>query len=201
MRFLLLLLTCLLPLAVVAQTPFVEQIASYRTTYKKDILASSGGPIKLESDLTYLQFYAPDSTYRVEATVQLTPKAEPFEMPTYNGATRTHVAYATLSFVLHGKPQQLTIYRNLNLIRRPEYRDHLFLPFKDATSGEATYGGGRYLDFRTGDIKNGKLIVDFNKAYNPYCAYSEGYPCPIPPASNKLPVAVEAGEKAYGKTH
>ncbi|SFD35929.1 DUF1684 domain-containing protein [Spirosoma endophyticum] len=201
MRFLLFLSTYLLAIAVFGQTSFTEQLARHRDTYKKDLLASGGGPIKLEEDLTYVQFYAPNSTYRVEATVELTPRAEPFEMPTYSGATRTHVSYAVLSFVLRGKPQKLTLYRNLNLIRRPEYRDYLFLPFKDATSGEASYGGGRYMDLRIGDIKNGTLTLDFNKAYNPYCAYSEGYPCPIPPKTNTLSVAVEAGEKAYGKTH
>jgi len=201
MRFLLLLTTSFVTIAAAAQTPFAEQIADYRTTYKKDILASSGGPLKVKEDLAYLQFFAPDSAYRVEATVQRTPKAEPFEMPTYSGATRPHVAYAVLTFQLNGKPQQLTIYKNLNLALRPEYRDYLFLPFKDATSGETTYGGGRYLDFRTGDIKNDRLTLDFNKAYNPYCAYSEGYPCPIPPKINTLTVAVEAGEKIYGKSH
>lgn len=197
----LLLFTTLLATAAFAQTPFADQLAKHRETYKKDLLSSAGGPVKAEEDLSYVQFYAPDSTYRVTATVQLTPKAEPFEMPTYNGKTRPHVAYALLSFVLNGKPQQLTLYRNLNVIRMPEFRDYLFLPFKDATSGTATYGGGRYIDLRTGEIKDGHLTIDFNKAYNPYCAYQEGYPCPIPPKNNVLSIPVEAGEKAYGKEH
>lgn len=201
MRFFLLLLTSLLTTAAVAQTPFNEQLAKHRETYKKDLLATSGGPISEEGDLAYVQFYAPDSTYRVTATVERIPNAEPFEMPTYNGKTRSHVAYALLTFNLNGKPQKLTLYRNLNVIRMPEYRDYLFLPFKDASSGKETYGGGRYLDLRTGEIQNGHVILDFNKAYNPYCAFKEGYPCPIPPKTNVLTVAVEAGEKAYGKGH
>ena len=201
MRFLLCLSISLLTTTAFAQTSFADQLAKHRETYKKDLLASAGGPIKAEEDLTYVQFYAPDSTYRVTATVELTPKAEPFEMPTYNGKTRTHVSYAILSFALKGKKQQLTLYRNLNVIRLPEYRDYLFLPFKDATSVKETYGGGRYMDLRKGDIHDGHVILDFNKAYNPYCAYQEGYPCPIPPKHNLLSVAVEAGEKAYGKSH
>ncbi|MFD2936778.1 DUF1684 domain-containing protein [Spirosoma flavum] len=201
MRFLLLLVTGFLTTAAIAQTPFADQLAKHRETYKKDLLASAGGPVKEEGDLSYVQFYAPDSTYRVTATVQLTPKAEPFEMPTYNGKTRPHVSYALLSFMLNGKPQQLTLYRNLNVIRLPEYRDYLFLPFKDATSGKETYGGGRYLDLRTGEIQNGHVTLDFNKAYNPYCAYEEGYPCPIPPKNNVLSAPVHVGEKAYGKAH
>jgi uncharacterized protein (DUF1684 family) len=200
-RFLLLLLTGFLSTEVVAQTQFPEEIAKHRETYKNDFLASKGSPLKSKEDISYLRFYEPDSTYRIVATVQLTPKAEPFEMPTYNGMTRPHVEYGVVSFVLNGKPQKLTLYRNLNLIRMPEYRDYLFLPFKDATSGLATYGGGRYLDFRMSDIKNGQLTIDFNKAYNPYCAFSEGYPCPIPPKNNVLSVSIEAGEKTYGKAH
>lgn len=200
-RFLLCLYISLLTATAFAQTSFADQLAKHRETYKKDLLASAGGPVKAEEDLAYVQFYAPDSTYRVMATVELTPKAEPFEMPTYNGKTRTHVSYAMLSFVLKGKKQQLTLYRNLNVIRLPEYRDYLFLPFKDATSAKETYGGGRYMDLRKGDIQDGHVTLDFNKAYNPYCAYQEGYPCPIPPKHNMLSIAVEAGEKAYGKSH
>lgn len=200
-RLLLCLCVSLFSTKSFAQTVFADQLAKHRETYKKDLLASAGGPIKAEEDLTYVQFYAPDSTYRVTATVELTPKAEPFEMPTYNGKTRTHVSYATLSFVLNGKKQQLTLYRNLNMIRLPEYRDYLFLPFKDATSAKETYGGGRYMDLRKGDIQDGHVTLDFNKAYNPYCAYQEGYPCPIPPKHNVLSVAVEAGEKVYQKAH
>lgn len=186
--------------ATFAQTPFAEQIASHRESYKKDLLTTSGGPLSAD-EVKEVQFYAPDSTYRITATVELTPDAQPFQMPTYSGKTKTHVAYALVSCVLNGKPQQLTLYRNLNLMRLPEYRDYLFIPFKDATSGGETYGGGRYLDVRTGDIRDGHLSLDFNKAYNPYCAYREGYACPIPPPNNILLVPVEAGEKAFGKVH
>jgi uncharacterized protein (DUF1684 family) len=78
----------------------------------------------------------------------------------------------------------------------PQYKDYLYLPFKDFTNGESTYGGGRYLDFKMSDIQeNQTIIIDFNKAYNPYCAYSDGYSCPIPPSENHLQVFIEAGEK------
>ena len=122
-------------------------------------------------------------------------------MPTYSGKTSPYVSYGVLSFTLNGQPQQLTVFRSLRLASNPKYRDYLFLPFKDATSGETTYGGGRYLDFRLGDIHDCQLLLDFNKAYNPYCAYSDGYSCPIPPAGNRLTVAINAGEMNYGKAH
>ncbi len=79
------------------------------------------------------------------------------------------------------------------------YKDHLFLPFTDLTSGEESYGGGRYIDLETTGIINNRLVIDFNKAYNPYCTYSDGYNCPIPPRENDLPVAIRAGEKAFAK--
>lgn len=195
------LLACIVATSAGAQTPFDRQLDDFREAHKKELLASSNAPLKSEEDLSYLRFYAPDSSYRVVARVERLTGVEPFEMPTYNGQTRPHVAYARLLFVLHGKPLTLTVYRNLNVIRQPAYRDYLFLPFKDATSGQETYGGGRYIDLRIADVRNNELLLDFNKAYNPYCAYHEGYPCPIPPEANELPVAVEVGEKAYGKGH
>jgi uncharacterized protein (DUF1684 family) len=73
------------------------------------------------------------------------------------------------------------------------------VPFGDATSGFESYGGGRYLDFTISDIKNNFLPIDFNKAYNPYCAYTAGYSCPIPPKENLLNASISAGEKNYGK--
>ena len=76
---------------------------------------------------------------------------------------------------------------------------YLFVPLGDATSGFESYGGGRYMVFFIPDIKNNKVVLDFNKAYNPYCAYTTGYNCPIPPIENLLKVAITAGEKNYGK--
>jgi uncharacterized protein (DUF1684 family) len=84
-------------------------------------------------------------------------------------------------------------------MKQEKLREYLFVPFGDATSGFESYGGGRYIEFYISDIKNNKVIIDFNKAYNPYCAYTTGYNCPIPPAENLLTVAIPAGEKNYGK--
>ncbi|WP_439414853.1 DUF1684 domain-containing protein [Larkinella sp. GY13] len=171
---------------------------AHRENYKAEFLKAPKSPLKKE-DLKNLRFYDPDSTYRVEATVQRTPQAEPFELPTYDGQKKSYVPYAVLTFRIQGKSHHLTVYRSLQLARLPQYRDYLFLPFKDATNGQKTYGGGRYMDLRMGDIKDGKVVIDFNKAYNPSCAYSDGYACPIPPKDNHLAVAVEAGEKTYKK--
>lgn len=183
-----------------SQTSYSRQMAAHREEYKADFLKSPKSPLKKE-DLKNLHFFEPDSTYRVEATVQRTPNAEPFELPTYDGQKKTYVQYAILNFQLKGKPYRLTLYRSLQLARLPQYRDYLFLPFKDATNGNETYGGGRYLDLRLGDIKDGKIQIDFNKAYNPYCAYSDGYACPIPPTENHLTTTIKAGEMNYRQAH
>lgn len=94
---------------------------------------------------------------------------------------------------------QLTVYRSIALSKLPSTSDYLFLPFTDETNGAATYAGGRYIDLRLADFKGNRVIIDFNKAYNPYCAFSAGYACPKPPDENRLQTAVEAGEKLFAK--
>ena len=97
----------------------------------------------------------------------------------------------TLHFTLNGTDEQLTVFQNIDLSRLEDYRNYLFVPFTDLTNGEQTYGGGRYLDLEgpLGDT----VELDFNRAYNPYCAYGGRYSCPIPPQENHLEVSVEAG--------
>jgi uncharacterized protein (DUF1684 family) len=93
----------------------------------------------------------------------------------------------------------LSVYRNTRLAKIPAYADYLFLPFTDETNGRETYGGGRYIDLREADFKNGSITIDFNKAYNPYCAFAGGYSCPKPPDENQLAIAIPAGEKKFAK--
>ncbi|WP_234997888.1 DUF1684 domain-containing protein [Mucilaginibacter sp. OK098] len=120
-----------------------------------------------------------------------------FIMPVFSGTGQQYVRYATLSFTLKGKPMQLSLYKSVSLSKLPQYSDYLFLPFADETNGVSTYAGGRYIDLSTGDLKGNTLVIDFNKAYNPYCAFGGGYSCPKPPDENKLQVAIEAGEKTF----
>ncbi|MEZ0487058.1 DUF1684 domain-containing protein [Fibrella aquatica] len=197
-----LLFFSMLSLTAGAQTPFDQQIAAHREHYKAEFLSTKNSPLQSQKAVSLLRFYPADSAYRVTATVQRLSGSAPIDLPT-SMASRTapEAPYATLSFTLNGKPCQLTVYKSLNLANNPLYRDYLFLPFTDATSGKETYGGGRYIDLRTGQIEDGKLVLDFNKAYNPYCAYKSGYACPIPPAANRLPIAVKAGELTYGGTY
>src|SRR5690606_27284891 len=91
----------------------------------------------------------------------------------------------------------LPVYENVSLFQNAIQSSYLFLPFLDNTSGESTYESGRYIDIRRQDFVHGKVTIDFNKAYNPYCAYSSGYRCPQPPKENFLDIAIEAGERKY----
>ena len=144
-----------------------------------------------------VHFYDPDSAFRVRANVELLHGERSFRMPTSDGTSKEYVRYAKVRFSVRGEPGELTLYRSLDLFSSPLYRDHLFLPFTDPTNGNETYGGGRYIDLSVADIRNGTIVIDFNNAYNPYCAYSGGYRCPVPPAENDLAITIPAGEKKY----
>lgn len=156
-------------------------------------------PLKSEDRELFsaLEFFPVDTIYIVAAEFVRTPGEIPFYMPTTTERLPEYVKFGELHFMLKGKDLKLNIYQNKELILQPEYKDYLFLPFTDLTNGVSTYGGGRYIDLR---IPEGKLIeIDFNKAYNPYCAYNEKYSCPIPPAENDLYIEIKAGVKDYKK--
>lgn len=115
-------------------------------------------------------------------------------MKTTSSRTPMYVKYGEISFEIDGKKLKLDVFQNLDLIKmNPKYKNSLFLPFTDLTSGVTSYGGGRYLDLEI--PKKRKFTLDFNKAYNPYCAYAPGYSCPLTPKQNDLEVEVLAGVK------
>lgn len=152
----------------------------------------------MESDLKIfkgLDFYPVDAEFIVEARFVKSEKEKPFEMKTTGDRRPMYVKFGELHFELGGKSHKLNVYRNIELTKKEEYRDHLFLPFSDETSGNETYIGGRYIDLRI--PKSDTLIIDFNRAYNPYCAYNYKYSCPIVPLENDLKVAVKAGVKKF----
>jgi uncharacterized protein (DUF1684 family) len=182
-----------------AQT-YNDDILAHREKYKQDFLTEERSPLK-KDEIQYLRFYDPDENYKVKSTFVKTENAVPFDMATMNGKTKKYVEYGTLTFVLDDKLNQLRVYQSIALLENPEYKEYLFLPFTDETNGDETYIGGRYLDLKTGDIKDGLFTLDFNKAYNPYCAFSDGYSCPKPPKENELKLKVLAGEKNFGKKH
>ena len=178
-----------------AQT-YADSISALRRTKIERFTKDTSGPLT-GADVQHLHHYEPDSTYRVVAAVELLHNEQPFRMPTSDGTSKTYVRYAKARFAVHGEPAELTLYRSMDLFVNPAYRNHLFLPFTDATNGGETYGGGPDLDLSAADIQEGRVVIDFNLAYNPYCAYSSGYRCPVPPAENNLEIPIRAGEKKY----
>ncbi len=196
MRIFLLSFLLLFSFSATAQKSYAKTIKKHRKAYKKDFMSNDHSPL-LKKDLKSLHFYKAKENYRVTADFELTPDAEEFAMATVSGVNQAYIKHGTATFVIEGQTLQLAIYKSLRLAKMPQYRDHLFMPFNDETNGNETYGGGRYLDLKMGDIKDGKVVLDFNKVYNPYCAYSDGYSCPIPPAENRLNAAIEAGELQF----
>ena len=175
---------------------YQTKIAAHREAYKQDFVKEGHSPLK-ENDLKDLHFFDPDSLYRVMAKVEVLKHEKVFKMPTVDGSSQEYYRYAKINFTINGQVIQMTLFKSTALAVNPKYKDYLFLPFTDETNNKDTYGGGRYIDLNLSEIKNGMLEVDFNKAYNPYCAYSDGYRCPVPPEENDLSIAIKAGEKKY----
>lgn len=176
---------------------YQQQVAADRK--KKDIEFKKGEkspvPEKERRKFKGLHYFPVDSTYQVEATFVRDSLQAPFKMKTTTSRLPEYVKYGELHFNLQDKTLVITVFQNLELVKKPEYKDYLFIPFTDETNGVDSYGGGRYIDFRI--PATDKVILDFNLAYNPYCAYSPAYSCPIPPAENQLHLQIPAGEKSY----
>jgi uncharacterized protein len=139
------------------------------------------------------KFFPLRSKYAIVAKLERTPNDPAFEMPTSSGITKTFVRYGIATFTLNGVECKLNVYQNLKLAATEEYKNHLFLPFTDLSTGGASYGGGRYIDLCIPD--GDSICINFNTAYNPNCAYSGGWNCPIVPRENHLRVKVKAGVK------
>lgn len=160
---------------------------------------ASKSPLKDKDRKTFkgLDFFKFDSTYVITSSFKRTPSENVFKMKTNTDRTPEYVKFGEINFDLKGENYTLNIYQNLELIEAIGYENYLFLPFLDETNGLETYGGGRYIDTR---IPEGdSLIIDFNQAYNPYCAYNEKYSCPIVPRENYLKTRIEAGVKVFKK--
>lgn len=145
------------------------------------------------------RYYDFDPAYVVKAGFQRIANGDTVIMKTSADTEKQYIKYAQLHFNIGHAHCHLYVYQSLALRETEEYKNYLFIPFKDLTSGKETYGGGRYLDVLIPE--GNELVLNFNKAYNPYCAYTDGYFCPVPPAENTLNVAIHAGAKAPAEIH
>lgn len=175
---------------------YEQEIEHYRSELKAQLANNTHGPLRAEN-LDYISYFPANKDYLVKADVELLIGERSFRMPTYDGTSNEYKRYALVHFNLLGERHTLTLYQSVALFQNPKYKDYLFLPFLDKSNGQQTYSGGRYLELDASLIQSGRIVIDFNKAYNPYCAYSSGYRCPQPPAENTLMTSILAGEKEY----
>jgi uncharacterized protein len=190
-----LLLACLFSMLVgFSQTSYKDSINSFIKNYVNTHEVVKG------DDRKQLSFFDVDESYRVVARFERTQNNQWFQMPTSGKMKQVYRVYGILSFTITNTLVKMKLYQSQGLMGSEAYKNYLFLPFTDATTGVETYESGRYIDLQTTDIKNNEVVIDFNKSYNPYCAYVSGvYNCPIPPRENHLVVAIKAGEKTYRK--
>jgi len=178
---------------------------SQKKTYKDslqefiDDYVKTHGVVK-DDDKKSLQFYPINESFRFNCRFERIENSPWFMMETSGLVKKSHRIYGKVHFTLNDTAVTLCVYQSQDLMKVNQLKDYLFIPFMDATTGEETYESGRYFDFSIKEIKGNTLTVDFNKAYNPYCAYITGYNCPVPPAENRISVAILAGEKKYLKS-
>ncbi len=176
---------------------FIEEIKMHQFEQNMYFKTKGKSPLTDSERKKFIQhdFFKIDLKYRVEAILKRTPNTSYFNMKTTTNRLSEERIFGTVSFILNGKKHILNVYQGKQLITKKGFEDYLFLPFLDDTNSETTYSGGRYLDLR---IPNGnKIIIDFNKAYNPYCLYNKKYSCPIVPSENYIASKVMAGVKNY----
>lgn len=151
--------------------------------------ASSPIPAGQRAAFGGLRYFRPDAAYRVTARLTRAAALASLPLALTGGAADAYVRWGTAEFELGGQPQKLT------LLQKQGETKELFVPFTDPTNGQQTYGGGRYLDLPVPPPEAGEIVLDFNAAYSPFCAYNHDYSCPRPPADNRLTVPVLAGEQ------
>ena len=173
-----------------------DSIRAFRKKYAAELLEGNRAPLK-SAQLGGLNFFKPDRSYSVWATLTITPGSVPFMIETHSGKKKPFRQYGVLTFSIHDTTLSLQVYQGINLIQDDIHKDDLFVPFYDDTNYELTYAGGRYIDLSLKDVKDNKILLDFNKCYNPYCAYTDGYSCPVPPRENRLEMAIMAGEMLF----
>ena len=174
---------------------YVESIKAYQKKYVAE------HEVVKKKDKKYFRFFPVSSIYNVSCSFEKIIDTTGFTMKTSANTLKHYFKYGRLNFKLSGADYYLFVYQSKDLMQTEQYKNYLFVPFTDASTGDESYGSGRYLEFYKQDIQNNTLMLDFNKAYNPYCTYSPGYKCPIPPKENYLSIAIKAGEMNFGKAH
>ncbi len=172
---------------------FEQEVISLRADKDSFLRNDIDSPIPPDKRSSFkgLNYFPPDESYRVASKLERFVAPKPIMIATSTGTRQSYVRYGALTFKIGQSILKLIVYKSAE----DPYARSLFVPFSDGTSGRETYAAGRYLDLE--EQGGDDYELDFNMAYNPYCAYSEEYTCPIPPVENRLPLQILAGEKNY----
>jgi len=170
----------------------IEEDEHYRDAQKSPLRYEMKDVRKFEGHI----FFPIDLDFYVLADFKKMKKKKKFKMKTSTDRLPKYYTYGIATFEIKGKKYQLSLYRDVASAKDKE-DDYLFLAYTDLTSGQEAYGGGRYINLKI--PKGDKIVIDFNKSYNPYCAYSSRFSCPIPPPENFLDLRVAAGVKYIDK--
>lgn len=175
---------------------YIEEVNSYREEKNELFTNGEASPLDRKQKKVFkgLNYFPTDPAYRIIADFEKFAIQEAIQIKTNLGVTKVYKKHGKASFQLNNQTHELLILKSTDRLTS----NILFIPFTDETSGRETYGAGRYIDAEMSG--NNKIVIDFNTAYNPYCAYNSTYECPLPPRENNLIVKIEAGEKNYKKT-
>ncbi|UOQ54943.1 DUF1684 domain-containing protein [Hymenobacter cellulosivorans] len=179
---------------VLGHDQYATGIQKARTEKNNSFRRMKDSPLNAEQrdHFDSLRYYAPDKAFRVTAQLERFAAPDTVAMPLTDGKADKYLRWGKATFEMNQQAQQLVLFLKVN-----DDKPELFVPFTDKTNGFDTYGGGRYLDVPLPAEQDKQIVLDFNAAYNPFCAYNNEYSCPVPPADNRLAVPVPAGEKSF----
>jgi uncharacterized protein len=200
-KFFILFLYFLISASTFSQFQSDSSILNHRNEHIQMLLDSTSGYLSTEEILHFNspEYFAVSDSFQIIATFKK-DKGRWENLPTSGERTNRARRYGYVQFKFNDSLHQLAVYQIYSLMSDEETEDYLFLPFRDKTNNETTYGGGRFMDLKipqTGQF----VFLDFNLAYNPYCAYSHRYSCTLPPVENTLQIPITAGEKFVEQNH
>ncbi|MBN2173865.1 MAG: DUF1684 domain-containing protein [Bacteroidales bacterium] len=175
---------------------YLENLENYRQGRNIKLMYTESSPLTADQLKSFkgLKYFPGNINFHVEATLEKSENPETIIMKTSTERAPQYLKYGYVHFKIDTLNLKLAVYQSKKLVELKEDENTLFMPFRDETTGDETYGGGRYVDCEI-PVSGNMVILDFNKAYNPYCAYNAKYSCVIPPDENRLPIRIEAGEK------
>ncbi|MFN4086250.1 MAG: DUF1684 domain-containing protein [Spirosomataceae bacterium] len=169
---------------------YASKAKEKRAQYLENLMKEKDSPIANVADFPGFSYFDPDESWVISADFKATTSDKIFQIIMTDSTVSTLPKLGEATFRKNGEVIKVHIF---------DEKTHYLLPFRDETNGETTYGGGRYINIPKENLSGNTLVIDFNEAHNFYCAYNEKYICPVPPAENKLPIAVPVGEKTYSQ--